>query len=268
MPVANQLPFLDLPVRPRPRKEGLTVLFDMWLSMREVESVLDVASEAFDYAKLVHAGMAFGGVLPEGWMQEKIARYKAKGIKTYPGGVPYQIALVQDKVPQFMRWVSDVGFDGVEIAEDAMSYEASTKQTRDDHIRMALDLGLFVDTELGKKSPDQPMDLSEAHDTIMHDLSIGVSHVVIERAELNAYIGKDPKPLVDMVSRVGLKNIVFEPGPFGWPDIHDWCFKHFGPKVNLSNIYVDELMYVEFSRRGLSRFGYWYFDDYQNKAVG
>jgi phosphosulfolactate synthase len=267
MIVDNQLRFLKLPARPRPRKEGLTVLFDMWLSMKEVESVLEVASETLDYAKFVHAGMAFGDVLPDGWMQDKISLYKAKGIKTYPGGVPYQIALVQDKVREYMQWVSDVGFDGVEIAEDAMSYEASTEKTRDQNIKMALDLGLFVDTELGKKSPDKPLDLSEAYDMIMRDLGLGVSHVVIERAELNEYIGKDPKPLVDLVGRVGLKNIVLEPGPFGWPDVHDWCFKQFGPKANLSNIYVDELMYVEFSRRGLSRFGYWYFDEFKSKAV-
>ena len=189
-------------------------------------------------------------------------------IQTFPGGVPYQVALVQGEVPEYMEWVRSSGFDGVEIAEDAMSYRASTDAERDDHIKMALDKGLFVDTELGKKNPEAPLDLVEAYDTMLHDLELGAAHVVIERSELGHYKGpgKDPKPLVDLVSKVGMPKVLIEPGPFGWPDYHDWTFKTFGPQVNVGNIYPHELLYVELSRRGLSRFGYWYFDAFEHKA--
>ncbi len=46
---------------------------------------------------------------------------------TYPGGIPYQMALVQDKVEQYLDWLVECGFDGVEIAEDAMSSVMSQK---------------------------------------------------------------------------------------------------------------------------------------------
>ncbi|VTU15318.1 phosphosulfolactate synthase [Variovorax sp. RA8] len=264
----NQMSFLDLPSRPKPRRGGETGLYDMFMPLAEQAALLETASECIDYAKLIHIGLAFGGALPSGWLQEKLGMYRAKGIKTFPGGVPYQVALVQGKVPQFMKWVRDSGFDGLEIAEDAMSYRASTDQERDDHIKMALDLGLFVDTELGKKNPEAPLDLAEAYDTMMRDLGMGVAHVVLERSELDHYKGegKDPSPVVDLVRRVGLEKVLIEPGPFGWPDYHDWTFKTFGPEVNVGNIYPHELLYVELSRRGLSRFGYWYFDKFEHMA--
>jgi phosphosulfolactate synthase len=118
---------------------------------------------------------------------------------------------------------------------------------------MAMDKGLEVITEIGKKRPDQPLNLKEAYESIQHDLDLGVSHVTIERSELDIYINSDATPLLNLVKKVGLKHLLFEPGPFGWPHVHRWCFKTFGPKVNLGNIYKDELLYVEFTRRGLSR---------------
>lgn len=261
--MANDLTCLDLPHRPKPRKTGLTVLFDYFLSLSEVDSMLETSKEALDYSKFIHAGLGLGETMPDSWYEQKTERYRDADIKTYPGGVPYQIALVQDKVDEYFKWVKEKGFDGLEIAEDAMSFEVLTAETRKDHIKQVLDMGLFVDTEFGKKDPLAPLDLNEAYDMIMSDLELGVSHVVIERAELNHFMDTDPAPLVEMCQRIGMENLLFEPGPFGWPDVHQWCFKVFGPDLNLSNIEKPELLYVEFSRRGLSRFDYSYFDQFK-----
>ena len=264
--MSNQLDFVSLPNRPKPRKKGITVVWDYFMPAAEAKSMLEVGAEAIDYVKFIHAGLGLGASLPKNWIREKCELYRAHGIKTYPGGVPFQVALVQDKVAEYFDWVRKTGFDGVEIAEDAMPFSVATPKKREDYIRMALDKGLFVDTELGKKAPDEPLDLNEAHDTMMRDLELGVAHVVVERAELNYYLDKDPAPLVNLVNKVGMENVLIEPGPFGWPTYHDWSFKTFGPDVNLSNIEKDELLYVEFSRRGLSRFGYGYFDQFKNVA--
>lgn len=265
--MSNQLDFLSLPSRPKPRKKGVTVLFDYFIPTAEAKSMLEVASEALDYAKFVHAGLGLGNSLPKNWIRQKCDLYREHGIKTYPGGVPYQVALVQDKVKEYFDWVKKTGFDGVEIAEDAMGFSVATAEKREGYIRMALDKGLFVDTELGKKAPEDPLDLNEAYDTMVRDLELGVSHVVVERAELNFYLDKDPAPLVELINKVGMERVLIEPGPFGWPTYHEWCFKTFGPDVNLANIEKDELLYVEFSRRGLSRFGYGYFDQFEKEKA-
>ena len=128
-------------------------------------------------------------------------------------------------------------------------------EKRGESIKMAVDRGLEVHTELGKKDPQAPMNLDEAYESIQFDLNLGVSHCVIERSELEPYLKSDDvTSLLEFVDQVGLENLLFEPGPFGWPHVHRWCFQTFGKKVNLGNITKDEILYVEWSRIGLSRF--------------
>lgn len=261
--------FLDLPVYPgKPRRRGATGLFDLFMPVGDTERLLEVASGVIDYVKFIHVGLAFEDSLPHGWLEEKLALYRSKRIKTYPGGVPYQVALVQDKVREFFDWLVAVGFDGVEIAEDAMADNVADEKTRSGHIKMALDKGLFVDTELGKKNPKEPLDLAEAADTIMSDVEMGVSRVAIERSELNHYMDRSPQPLVDLVNRVGIDKVWIEPNPFGWPKYHDWSFVTFGPDVCLNNIQPSEVMYVHLARIGFARFGHFhYFESLKKKKA-
>lgn len=258
----NYCSFLDLPARPKPRTEGMTSFFDYFIPLRELETLLEVAAPAMDWAKLIHIGLTTN--LPPGWLEKKLRLYRDNGIRTYPGGVPYQVALVQNKAREYFDWLVDLGFTGVEIAEDAMK-TVMPAEKRGEFIKMAVDRGLEVHTEVGKKHPEEPLQLDEAYESILFDLRLGVSHVVIERSELNPYIESgDASPLLKLVDEVGLKNLLFEPGPFGYPQVHKWCFQTFGPKVNLGNINKDEILYVEWSRIGLSRFvDFDYFDHYR-----
>jgi phosphosulfolactate synthase len=114
----NYCDFLDLPSRPKPRFEGLTSFFDYFIPIKELETLLEVAKDAMDWAKLIHIGLTAN--LPEGWLDRKLQLYREKDIKTYPGGIPYQVALVQNKAKEYFDWLAKMGFDAVEIAEDAM----------------------------------------------------------------------------------------------------------------------------------------------------
>ncbi len=255
----NHCTFLDLPKRPKPRHEGMTSFFDYFIPLRDLETLLEVAADAMDWAKLIHIGLAAN--LPEGWLDRKLHLYRERGIKTYPGGIPYQVALTKNKVEEYFDWLVEMGFDAVEIAEDAMKSVMPTEK-RGELINMAIDRGLEVHTEIGKKHPEKPLQLDEAFESIMYDLNLGVSHCVIERSELDVYIQSgDASPLLGLVEQVGLKNLLFEPGPFGWPQVHKWCFQTFGRNVNLGNISKEEILYVEWSRIGMSRFvDFDYFD--------
>lgn len=248
----GSIEFLGFQERTKPRKQGLTFLHDAFLPLREVEDLLEVAADYIDYCKLVHIGLLRSSS-PD-WLQKKIELYHEKRVKVYPGGVPFQVAAVQNKITEYFRWVVSQGFDAVEIADDAMPSNIQGELWID-AIKMAVDMGLEVHTELGKKHPDRPLNLDEAYETIQRDLELGVSEVVIERAELDPFmqIG-NVAPLLTFVEKVGLQNLLFEPGPFGWPHIHRWCFQTFGKNVNLGNIEKDEVIYIEFSRRGISRF--------------
>ena len=67
----NHCTFLELPERPKPRREGMTSFFDYFLPLKEVQNLLEVASTAIDWAKLIHIGLTPS--LPEGWLQKKAA---------------------------------------------------------------------------------------------------------------------------------------------------------------------------------------------------
>ena len=77
--MSNQLD-LPLPSRPKPRTKGLTVLWDYFMPMAEAKGMLEVASEAIDYAKFIHAGLGLGDSLPKNWISQKCALYRAHGI--------------------------------------------------------------------------------------------------------------------------------------------------------------------------------------------
>lgn len=248
----NLRDFMDFvhlpPVRPKPRKDGITSFADFFYPLQEVEQFLEVAANAIDYAKLIHIGL--DSSVPKGWIEKKLRLYKNKGVKTYPGGIPFEVAVVQNKVSEYFTWLMDHGFDAVEISYDALPFPEPAR--RDDTIREALQKGLEVITEIGKKHPDAPMNLQDAYEWIRHDVAVGVSHVTIERGELGVYVN-DAAPLLDLANKVGLRHLMFEPNPTGWPHMHRWCFQTFGHNVNLGNIDKDEVLYVEWTRWGLSR---------------
>ena len=244
--------FLDFPFRQKPREDGKISMMDYYHPIEEIEYFLRVSSEYVDYAKFIHIGLEKS--LPKGWVEKKNLLYKDYRVKTYPGGIPFQVAARQKKVPAYFNWLIEQGFDGVEISDDALTYNIKADEW-DGMIKLALDKGLFVITELGKKNPQEPLNLEEAHDRIQHELSLGVIHVTIERSELDLYLKGDPSPLQNLIKKVGLKGILFEPGPYGFPHIHRWLLRYFGPNINMGNIHKDEVVHLEFARRGFGRLG-------------
>jgi len=244
--------FLDFPTRSKPREEGITCFADQYHPLKEIEVFLETASDAIDYGKFIHIGLREN--VPNGWLEKKINLYKEKGLKIFPGGIPFQVAAIQNKVPEYFDWLKTYGFDAVEISDDAMISNIEITKWND-MIKKALDKGLKVFTELGKKSVEEPLNLEEAYERIQQELELGVTYCTIERSELDVYLSGDATPLVNLVKKVGLKNLIFEPNPGGWPHIHRWCLKTLGLNVNLSNIRKDEVISLDWARRGFGRLG-------------
>ncbi len=79
MEKGNFCTFLELPARPKPRREGMTSFFDYFLPYAEVKNLLEVAASAIDWAKLIHIGLTRN--LPENWLEKKLSLYRAHGIR-------------------------------------------------------------------------------------------------------------------------------------------------------------------------------------------
>jgi len=79
------------------------------LRARATEDLIEIAGSLIDYAKITdHAGLA--DRLSAAWIKKKVALYNKAGIDVVPGGIPFQLAVIQHKVDDYLKAVRDLGF--------------------------------------------------------------------------------------------------------------------------------------------------------------
>ena len=243
--------FLEItPRTSKPRQVGLTVAVERDLSLRQVEDVIEVHAPILDYVKIPD----FAGLISRysaDWIQQKTALYRRHDIGCLPGGIAFEIAALQGKVTAFFERSRELGFTAIEVSEDSMPNLPPDERRA--MIREALGMGLEVFTEIGKKIPDQPLDLEASLATITADLELGVKKVVVEKAELAILQERNPQLLVDLVQRAGPEHLCLESGPGGFPEFPAWLIRTLGPDVNLENVEISDLARIEGMRRGLDR---------------
>ena len=258
--------FLTPPYRSeKPRERGITVISDPGLSIAEMGSLVEVAGPFIDHIKFTdHVGNLWR--YPEAWMKEKTAYYKSAGIDTLVGGIPFEIAAVQGRVGAYMARVAELGFTGVEVSEDMM--EPMGADERVAAIKVGLDLGLDVFTELGRKLPDAPLDADEAIEMGLGDLDAGAYLVVIEKSDILKIIREKRDVLHRIVDGFPRDKLIFETGPGEETEIGPWLLAEFGNDVNLENIQPGNARLFEAMRHGLHRaIDYNYFDAFTGKPI-
>jgi phosphosulfolactate synthase len=265
----NPKPAFDFLVRPprhaKPRKTGITVASDRTQSPAEVASLIETIGDIVDHMKLPdHVGVMWR--YPAALLKKKNALYAKAGIDTLPGGIPFEVAAVQGKVPQFMERVAELGFSGVEVSEDSIDLAPGDRLHA---IRQALANDLIVFTELGKKLPDQPLDAEEAIGTANKDIEAGAKLVVVEKADVALVIRNKSDTLHRLIRGVGHEHLVIECGPGADRfDIAKWLIAEFGPDVNLENLEAEDAHVIEAMRHGLNRaVDYRYFHEWRGKRV-
>lgn len=264
-PAGPAFGFLARPPRSaKPRTLGLTVVSDKSLSLAQAADLVETAGDIVDHVKLPdHVGLMWRNAAE--WIRSKNALYAAAGIATLPGGIPFQVAAVQGKVPQFMERIAALGFGGVEVSEDSIDLDAGGRLAA---IRCALASGLTVYTELGKKFPEQPLDAAEAIAMAQRDLDAGVYLVVVEKSDVALAIQQGSDTLHRLMRGIDPARLIIECGP--GEDrfrIASWLIAEFGPDVNLENVESGDAFVVEAMRHGLHRqVDYRYFHAWKGKA--
>lgn len=246
---SSAFPFLGIPHRQsKPRTRGLTIVSDRAMPLRNSEDLLEVAPDIIDRIKFVdHSGFLVR--YSSQWLRAKTAQYRSAGIGIFPGGVPFEVAVLCNKVQEYMRCLVDLGFTGVEISEDAIRPIPPTDRQR--YIGLARNLGLEVFTEVGRKFPQSVMDIGRCVDTISSDLEQGVTAVTLEESDLQLTMQTDPAMLKALVASVGLDRLIFEIGLAGWPHTLADLLRLFGTEINLANIDPDQLLICDSMRYGL-----------------
>jgi phosphosulfolactate synthase len=185
--------------------------------------------------------------------EAKISLAKQYGVPIVTGGGPFELAAIQDRLPEYLDLCAQFGVDRIE------SGAGFTKVTLDPQsvVDMAHDRGLAVQFEVGNKHVG-PFDSEAIDDAIQQAaewLEAGAEFIVIEARESAENVGlfnKDAVLNVDyadlLANEFGLSALIFE-APTKSSQFA--LLNHFGRLVQLGNVRLEELLRVEIYRRGM-----------------
>src|SRR5215469_12313535 len=160
----------DLPPRTSP--------FDPGYDPVTLESHLDQSSHLMCCLKI---SMACWQIANERATRRKIAAASAYGVPTVTGGGPFEVAVQQDRLPDYLDLCADLGVTRIECGEGFTELPLAPK----DVVRRAHFRGLDVQYEMGKKheGPFTEESLEEAITRGQRWLDAGAVQVVVEARE-------------------------------------------------------------------------------------
>lgn len=233
-----------------PELPALTSPFDPGYDPATLEGHL---AQSHHLMAILKISMACWLVADEAVTRRKIAAARDYGVPTVTGGGPFEIAVAQGYLPEYLDLCADVGVTRIECGEGFTDMPLAPGVV----VGMARERGLEVQFELGKKhdgafSGDVVSGLIEQG---RQWLDAGALEVVVEARESAKGVGVFDDEgtfnarLADRFAEAfGLATVMFEapnkPSQFA-------LLNHFGRDVRLSNVRLEELLRVEIYRRGL-----------------
>ncbi len=239
----------DLPQIPRrdqkPRNNGITMVMDKGLSLRETEDMISVAGE---YVDLVKFGFGTAMVTPN--IKEKIAVLKDAGIKVYLGGTLFEAFIVRGMFTEFQKLIDKLGLDLVEVSDGTL------EMVHADKCKYIKELAkqVTVISEVGSKLAGVIIPNEKWVSMMQDELKAGSWKVIAEARE-GGNIGiynqdhSANTELIDCISKsISMDNVIWE-APL--KNQQAWFIKLMGANVNLGNIAPNEVIALEALRVGL-----------------
>jgi phosphosulfolactate synthase len=224
--------------------------FDPGYDPLTVESHLEQSAHLISHLKI---SMACWLIADERATRRKIAAARRRGVPTVTGGGPFEVAVAQGQLPAYLDLCADLGVTRVECGEGFTDLPHSATEI----VALANERGLEVQFELGKKhgGPFTPDTVDRLIEQGRCWLGAGAIQLVVEGRESARGVGlydQDGtlnRAFADRFAEAfGLETVLFEapnkPSQFALLD-------HFGQRVQLCNVRLEELLRVEIYRRGL-----------------
>lgn len=238
--------FLTLPPRAgKPRSSELTHVLDKGLSLVELESLIETAGEYIDFLKL-----GWGTAYVSPGVRAKVAMCQEADIQVCVGGTLLEIAVLQRRTDDYVRWIHRLGLEHVEVSNGVNRMEMHKKQ---DLIR-ELSGEFRVISEVGSKDPAEAVVASRWVAEMTGDLEAGASLVIAEGRESGTVgmfepSGKVREELAEAIlDAIHIDSVIFEAPR---KDQQAWFIRRLGPTVNVGNIPAGEVLSLETLRRGL-----------------
>jgi phosphosulfolactate synthase len=234
----------------KPREQGLTIVIDKGLGLGETRDLLNVAGDYIDFYKL---GFGTAALYTQEVLEEKIYLVKSLGIDIYPGGTFLEVAILQEKLKDYLQMASKLGFTAIEVSDGTINLSAEVRASA---ITMAVGLELKVLTEVGKKDPRDRTAPEEVARQIRRDLSWGAFRVIVEGRESGKDAGFfDEKGNFILPAMEEMLSVIEDSSMLIWEaplkEQQQELILRFGPDVNLGNISPKEVLSLEALRVGL-----------------
>ncbi|MBN2273404.1 MAG: phosphosulfolactate synthase [Bacteroidales bacterium] len=240
-----KLPYM--PDRPeKPRKNGITMMMDKGLSIREVENFIETAGKYADIVKL-----GFGtAIVTTDLIETKIRLYQEAKIKVYLGGTLFEVFAIRGMFDEYLKLLEKLKLDTAEISDGSMYMPHEQKL---DYIRK-LSRYVTVLSEVGSKQKGVEIPDEIWIAMMKTELAEGSWKVIAEARE-SGTVGiyhKDGSANEELIShitgQIDSEKILWE-APTGKQQV--WFIKLLGAAVNLGNIAPVDIIPLECLRLGL-----------------
>jgi phosphosulfolactate synthase len=224
--------------------------FDPGYDPLTLEGHLEQSAHLISVLKI---SMACWMVADERATRRKIAAARRNDVRTTTGGGPFEVAVAQGRLEDYLDLCADIGVDRVECGAGFTDVPLDAERI----VREAGERDLEVQFELGKKHGGAflPETVEQLIDQGREWLAAGARQVVVEARESASSVGLfDAEGQLDhsladrFAAAFGLDTVMFEaPTKSSQFALLD----HFGRDVHLCNVRLEELLRVEIYRRGL-----------------
>lgn len=244
--------FIDLPSRTqKPRKHGLTMVLDKFLSPSQAEELMKTSDNYIDVVKL---GWGSSLLYDEELLKKKIAIYRQHNVKVCTGGTFMELAFAQDKVDEMLEFAKYIGFDAVEVSNGI--HPELTLADKSSLIKKATNYGFTTFSEVGKKmsEEDSAMSYEDRVDQIIADLESGAEMVIMEAREAGnvGIFQSDGKVNIELANKLFQK---IDPDKIIWEapqkEQQVWLIHQLGREVSIGNVAPFEALSLESLRVGV-----------------
>lgn len=236
----------DIPERTlKPRNNGLTMVMDKGLSLRQVEDMIETAGGNTDIVKL---GWATSFVTPN--LEDKLRVYREAGIPVYFGGTLFEAFIVRNQFDDYRRMLDQFNLEYAEVSDGSITIDHDIKC---DYIRKLSDQ-VTVISEVGSKDVQKIFAPYKWIQLMQAEIEAGSWKVIAEARESgNVGIYRDSgevrQGLVDeILTKIPEEAIIWE-APQKAQQV--WFIKLLGANVNLGNIAPADMIPLETLRLGL-----------------
>jgi len=229
----------------KPRSNGLTMVMDKGLSLRETE---DFISSSGVYTDILKLGFGTAYVTPK--LKEKLKIYRDHEIPYYFGGTLFEAFLVRGQYEQYKALLQEFDVKLVEVSDGSINipHEEKCKYISD------LAKTVTVISEVGSKDIDKIIPPYKWIEQMKAEIQAGSWKVIAEARESgNVGIfrgnGEVRSGLVEeILTQIPKETIIWE-APQKAQQV--WFIKLLGANVNLGNIPPNEVLPLETLRLGL-----------------